>query len=131
MEVVMDAWDKTKDPYYQELMGKMYRGFVKEFGEDWSNNPFNDDIMWMTIACARAYQAFHEEIYRSRQRKHFNLVYDRAGAMIWAEACSGESKIRRKRLYQRPCRDCSRACYIRLPKIRAIWIVRLRFMTGK
>lgn len=22
MEVVMDAWDKTKDPYYQELMGK-------------------------------------------------------------------------------------------------------------
>ena len=89
MEVVMDAWDKTQDPYYQELMGKMYRGFVKEFGEDWSNNPFNDDIMWMTIACARAYQAFHEEIYLQQAEKHFNLVFDRAwsddlgGGLFW------------------------------------------------
>lgn len=96
MEVVMDAWDKTKDPYYQELMGKMYRGFVKEFGEDWSNNPFNDDIMWMTIACARAYQAFHEEIYLQQAEKHFNLVLTAHGATIWAEACSGESRTRRK-----------------------------------
>ena len=88
MEVVMDAWDKTKDPYYQELMGKMYRGFVKEFGEDWSNNPFNDDIMWMTIACAR--------FICSRQRSISIWFMTAHGATIWAEACSGESRTRRK-----------------------------------
>ena len=112
MEVVMDARDKTKDPYYQELMGKMYRGFVKEFGEDWSNNPFNDDIMWMTIACARAYQAFHEEIYLQQAEKHFNLVFDRAwsddlgGGLFWRIENYDE-----KRLHQRPCRDCSEPVY--------------------
>ena len=113
MEVVMDAWDKTKDPYYQELMGKMYRGFVKEFGEDWSNNPFNDDIMWMTIACARAYQAFHEEIYLQQAEKHFNLVFDRAwsddlgGGLFWRienttkNACiNGPAVIAASLLYQ-------------------------------
>ena len=113
MEVVMDAWDKTQDPYYQELMGKMYRGFVKEFGEDWSNNPFNDDIMWMTIACARAYQAFHEEIYLQQAEKHFNLVYDRAwsddlgGGLFWRienttkNACiNGPAVIAASLLYQ-------------------------------
>ena len=67
MEVVMDAWDKTKEPYYQELMGKMYRGFVKEFGEDGSNKPFNDDIMWMTNTGARASKEIHQEIYMQKE----------------------------------------------------------------
>ena len=45
MEVVMDAWDKTKDPYYQELMGKMYRDLSK------SLEKIGRTIRLMMISC--------------------------------------------------------------------------------
>ena len=55
-EIVVDAYEKTGEEKYKDLMAQMYRGFVKSYGEDWSDNDFNDDIMWMTIGCARAYR---------------------------------------------------------------------------
>lgn len=66
-------------------MEQMYLGFVKDFGEDWSDNEYNDDIIWMTIACARACQAEENEVYKKQAVKHFNLVCDRA----WSEDLGG------------------------------------------
>lgn len=89
MEIAVDAWEKTGDRKYLELFGQMYQGFIKDYGEDWSSNEYNDDIMWMTIACARAYLAGGEEVYRQQAERHFNLVYDRAwsddldGGLFW------------------------------------------------
>lgn len=89
MEIVMDAYEKTHDSSYMEIMDQMYQGFVKTHGEDWSNNEYNDDIIWMTIACARAYLAGGKEIYKEQAIRHFNLVYDRAwsddlgGGLFW------------------------------------------------
>ena len=84
----------------------------------------------MTIACARAYQAFHEEIYLQQAEKHFNLVFDRA----WSDDLGGGLFWRIENTTKNACINgpaAIAACYIRLPKIRVIWIVRLRFMTGK
>ena len=36
--------EKTGEEKYKDLMAQMYRGFVKSYGEDWSDNDFNDDI---------------------------------------------------------------------------------------
>ena len=70
-------------------MAQMYRGFVKSYGEDWSDNDFNDDIMWMTIGCARAYELTGETFYKEQAEHHFKLVFDRAwnddlgGGLLW------------------------------------------------
>lgn len=85
MEIMIDAYEKTLDSSYLELMDQMYRGFVKDHGEDWSANEYNDDIIWMTIACARAYLAGGNRIYRDQAVKHFGIVYDRA----WSEDLGG------------------------------------------
>lgn len=85
MEIAVDAWEKTSCPQYRDLIEQMYLGFVKDHGEDWSDNEYNDDIIWMTIACARAYQADEKDVYKEQAVKHFNLVYERA----WSEDLGG------------------------------------------
>ena len=75
-EVVVDAYEKTGEEKYKDLMAQMYRGFVKSYGEEWSDNDFNDDIMWMTIGCARAYELTGETFYKEQAEHHFKLVFD-------------------------------------------------------
>ena len=88
-EVVVDAYEKTGEEKYKDLMAQMYRGFVKSYGEEWSDNDFNDDIMWMTIGCARAYELTGETFYKEQAEHHFKLVFDRAwnddlgGGLLW------------------------------------------------
>ena len=88
-EIVVDAYEKTGEEKYKDLMAQMYRGFVKSYGEDWSDNDFNDDIMWMTIGCVRAYELTGETFYKEQAEHHFKLVFDRAwnddlgGGLLW------------------------------------------------
>jgi predicted alpha-1,6-mannanase (GH76 family) len=88
-EIIIDAYEQTKDEKYLTLINEMYQGFVKKHGDDWAYNDFNDDIMWMTIACARAYTVTKDTMYLEQAEKHFNLVFDRAwsddlgGGLFW------------------------------------------------
>lgn len=88
-EIALDAYEKTGEEKYKDLMAQMYRGFVKSYGEEWSDNDFNDDIMWMTIGCARAYELTGETFYKEQAEHHFKLVFDRAwnddlgGGLLW------------------------------------------------
>ncbi|MBP1756368.1 MAG: glycoside hydrolase family 76, partial [Firmicutes bacterium] len=84
-EVVIDAYEQTQDEKYLAVIEDMYQGFISNHGEDWSYNEFNDDIMWMTIACARVYAITGDEKYLQQSEKHFNLVFDRA----WSEDLGG------------------------------------------
>lgn len=85
LEIVVDAYEKTGEVEYMELFDQMYAGFLKDYKEEWSFNDYNDDIMWMTIACTRAYQAGGKEEYLQQVRHHFDLVYERA----WSEDLGG------------------------------------------
>ncbi|WP_051226397.1 glycoside hydrolase family 76 protein [Butyrivibrio sp. MC2013] len=88
-EIVVDAYEKTGDEKYHTLMDQLYHGFIDNYGDDWAYNTFNDDIMWMTIGCARAYELTGEQEYLDRAVTNFNLVYDRAwtddlgGGLLW------------------------------------------------
>ncbi|HBM79880.1 MAG TPA: glycosyl hydrolase, partial [Clostridiaceae bacterium] len=79
-EMVMDAYINTSN---QDLKSKLraqidqvYDGTVKKYGSDWTNNHFNDDIMWWAMASARAYQLTGEQKYIDQAIKHFDFVYD-------------------------------------------------------
>lgn len=89
LEIVIDAYERTQDEKYLSLFDEMYRGFVDDHGTEWSGNIYNDDIMWMVIATARAYQVSGKQEYIDQAKYHFDLVWERAwddqlnGGLYW------------------------------------------------
>lgn len=97
MEIAVDAWEKTSSPQYRDLMEQMYLGFVKDFGEDWSDNEYNDDIIWMTIACEQGrVRRKKMKFIRNRQSDISIWFTTGHGVRIWAAACSGGRIIKPK-----------------------------------
>lgn len=91
-ETILDAFETTGDPKYRTMFQNLYSNFIKRKGTDWSNNPFNDDITWMVLACIRAYKFFGVTDYLSKAKANYDKMYKRAavlpmGTLIWnAEA---------------------------------------------
>ncbi|MBN2130017.1 MAG: glycoside hydrolase family 76 protein [Sedimentisphaerales bacterium] len=73
-ECVMDAYERHGDAQYKEQIGQVYDGFI-EAHPDWQTNPYNDDVMWWTIACVRAYGITREERYLTKARSEFDRLY--------------------------------------------------------
>ncbi|WP_313771831.1 carbohydrate-binding protein [Neobacillus niacini] len=79
-EMVMDAYLHTSDASLKEKLRKqiddIFEGTVAKYGEDWTNNPFNDDIMWWALGSARAYDITKNERYLEKAKYYFDFVYD-------------------------------------------------------
>jgi autotransporter-associated beta strand protein len=97
MEMLLDIHDRTGNPLYLTQFTTMYSGFVADYGSNWIWNEFNDDIMWMVIACARAYQKTLNVTYRDAARNNFDSCYARAwssdlGGGLWWKSPLNTSK---------------------------------------
>jgi len=92
-ELVMDAYVRTSDPELKaELRAQIddiFDGATAKYGDDWTNNPFNDDIMWWAMGSARAYELTGDPKYLEKARYYFDFVYgtqwddEFAGGGIW------------------------------------------------
>jgi predicted alpha-1,6-mannanase (GH76 family) len=78
-EMVMDSYLHTSDPALKAQLrtqiDNVFNGAVANWGADWTNNHYNDDIMWWTMACTRAYQITGEQRYLDAAKKYFSFVY--------------------------------------------------------
>lgn len=74
-ECILEAYQRTGNAAYKQQVTDIYDGFVKFFGSDWTQNDYNDDILWWVIACTRAYEVTGERRYLDQARKHFDWVY--------------------------------------------------------
>ena len=88
LEMVLDAYERTKNPRQMAMFTSLFRGFVAEHGATWERNDFNDDIMWMVIACTRAYQLSKNPEFLGTAKANFDLCYARAfsndlGGGLW------------------------------------------------
>ncbi len=88
MEMVEDAYIRTRNPAYKTMIDQLYNGFVQINGTYWIANGFNDDNMWMDIACLRAYQITGESQYYNQAKWDFDNVFGRAwdsnlGGGLW------------------------------------------------
>lgn len=88
IEMVEDAYERSGNNIYKNMINELYNGFVAQYGLDWTNNGFNDDIMWMVLACERAYQITGDVKYKNQAKYHFDQVYARGydsvmGGGIW------------------------------------------------
>ena len=78
MELLLDTYERTTNPVCLAMFSNVFNGFIADHGVTWGRNEFNDDIMWMVIACARAHQLTGNPVYRDTARTNFDLCYARA-----------------------------------------------------
>lgn len=114
MEVLLDKYERDGTESDLDMIRDFYKGFVNQFGTDWTWNNYNDDIMWMVIFCSRAYQITGDETFKTEAKTHFDAVYKRAyttdmgGGLYWKKntiatknACiNGPAAIAASYLYQ-------------------------------
>jgi predicted alpha-1,6-mannanase (GH76 family) len=88
LEMVLDVYERTKNPRQLAMFTNLFRGFLADHGRTWERNEYNDDIMWMVIACTRAHLLTGNVEFREVARTNFDLCYARAastnlGGGIW------------------------------------------------
>lgn len=78
-DMMMNAYKRTDDPRYLELVGEIYEGACSEYDNfNWNNTTewfIYDDIMWWVISLCRAYELTGDENYLSLARTGFDRVW--------------------------------------------------------
>lgn len=80
LEMVLDVYERTRNAQQLAMFTSLFRGFVADHGAKWTRNEFNDDIMWMVIACARASLLSGNREFLDAARTNFDLCYARAAS---------------------------------------------------
>ena len=88
IEMLEDAYDRSNSSTYKSMITALINDFVAVNGSLWTGNSFNDDILWATIACERAYQITGNSTFKSLAKNNFDAVYARAydttlGGGLW------------------------------------------------
>jgi predicted alpha-1,6-mannanase (GH76 family) len=92
MEMLLDVYERATNNASLVMFRNVFQGFIADHGTNWENNEFNDDIMWMVIACARAHQLTGNIEYRNLAKSNFDLCFARAwstnfgGGLWWKTA---------------------------------------------
>ncbi len=110
-EMMLDGYETTGDNMYREAFESSYQDLLDNISErytfwtgmtheDWADNPFNDDIMWLVITSVRAYLLFGKgdsgyTDYLEYAKRNFKTVIDRGtlsdGTIRWShESGRGE-----------------------------------------
>jgi len=99
-DIVMDAYERTKDQVYYKMITDMYNGGARRYDDyNWENTTtwfIYDDMMWWVIALARAYEITGNELYLDKAKAGFARVrtgsYDSVkGGMFWDFNHSGKN----------------------------------------
>ena len=87
-ESVIDAYEVTRDEKYLGYIKEISDATLGSYGKKWTYNEYNDDIMWLCIAYARAYLLTGEPDYLRYAKTNFDPVWERAysedmGGGLW------------------------------------------------
>lgn len=92
-DIVMDAYLRTEEPKYLQMIHDIYRGGYNEYDKyNWENRVewfIYDDIMWWVISLARAHTITGRDVYLEQSISGFERVwrdsYDsKEGGMYWS-----------------------------------------------
>ena len=97
IEMIEDVYERTGSAESRRMIGESIMGFTELHSTDWRYNKFNDDLMWMTIACARGYLMTSNQVFLGLAEKHFRAVCSRAGdnqlggGLWWTTDCTSKN----------------------------------------
>lgn len=94
MEMMVDVYERSTNQNCLTVFSNVFNGFTADHGRNWSDNLYNDDIMWMVIACARGYSHTGNPAYLEAARSNFDLCLARAwstnlGGGLWWRTDNG------------------------------------------
>jgi alpha-glucosidase len=97
IQVAEDAFDRTQSTIDRQLVNNLTTTFLVQENYPWSNDTWNDDIAWMTIACVRGYQITGNTNLLIQATNAWNMAYNRGwdsqlGGGIWEEMTMKNAK---------------------------------------
>jgi predicted alpha-1,6-mannanase (GH76 family) len=109
IESMESGYQRTGLASHRDMVSKVVLGFTSR-GTLWSNNSFNDDIMWACIAFLRGYELTGNTTFRTIAKNNFDMCYarawDSAGGLWWTtgktsktSAVNGPGSIAAHKLY--------------------------------
>ena len=106
IEMVIDVAESTHRSSYTNQVAKLIEGFDAHYGAGWTNNVYNDDVVWICIANLRGYQLTGNTHWRDHARTQFDAVYRRA----WDTNCLGGGLYwKTENLSKNACINCPAA----------------------
>ncbi len=101
-EIIEDLYQHSGDELYRGQIEEMYQFVLRTYKEDWSYNPYNDDIMWLVIALTRATLLTGDPKYGELAKAN----YDRTFARAWDEVLGGGLYWRVENQSKNSCVNC-------------------------
>ena len=80
LEMVLDVYERTRAAQPLIMFTNLFHGFLADHGTNWSRNDYNDDLMWMVIACTRAHLLTGNREFLDVARTNFDLCFARASS---------------------------------------------------
>jgi predicted alpha-1,6-mannanase (GH76 family) len=99
-DIVMDAYQRTKDTSYLRMVNDIYKGGFKRYdGYNWNNTTvwfIYDDMMWWVISLTNAYQITGNADYLDKATSGFQRIWNGSydsvnGGMFWDFNHSGKN----------------------------------------
>ena len=101
LESILDCYEATGDNRVLDVFESCYNYLRSQVGASWNNlvykdeykwygHDFNDDVMWLIIAAARAHLLTGKAMYLNDAKRNFDIIWNRAylgyiGMLRWAE----------------------------------------------
>jgi predicted alpha-1,6-mannanase (GH76 family) len=132
IELTEDAWLRSHDPAYKTMIGVLYKGLLGHSGTmaSWMAKT-NDDVLWASVMCLRAYGITGNKMYLVQGKKAFDAIYARSaspnlGGGLWnnphktsKNACTNlPASVAASMLYQ----SLHDASYLRKAKQMYAWV---------
>jgi predicted alpha-1,6-mannanase (GH76 family) len=95
-DLVMDAYERTSDPAYGELVHAVYDGFAAAYPT--FANDYNDDMGWWAQGSARAYELTGRARYLDRARSILDSIWEQRdttykGGIWWRRSVRDQKNV--------------------------------------
>ena len=92
IETLIDAYLVNNNTDLRNKFVYLYNGMRDAYGLLWSNNIYNDDVIWGALMCIRAFQITNDGGMKDMAKNNFDMVWARAwdtnlgGGLWWTTA---------------------------------------------
>lgn len=78
IETLIDAYNLNPSTDFLNKIQYLYNGVRDGYGTLWSNNIYNDDVVWGSLMCIRAYHLTNDGGQLDMAKNNFNMMWNRA-----------------------------------------------------
>jgi len=78
IEMLIDAYNINPGTDLKNKISYLYNGVRDGYGLLWSDNKFNDDIVWGALMCVRAFKITNDGGMLDMAKNNFNMMWNRA-----------------------------------------------------